>query len=41
LQQSVLDDVKTIQNHPLVPSHIRVHGFIYDVKTGQLGRVSA
>jgi len=41
LQQSVLDDVKTIQNHPLVPSHIRVHCFIYDVKTGQLGRVSA
>jgi carbonic anhydrase len=41
LQQSVLDDVNTIQNHPLVPSHIRVHGFIYDVKTGQLGRVSA
>lgn len=41
LQKSVLDDVQTIQNHPLVPSHIQVYGFIYDVKTGQLGRVSA
>jgi len=41
LQQSVLDDMQTIQNHPLVPSHIQVHGFIYDVKTGQLSRVSA
>jgi carbonic anhydrase len=40
LEQSVRDDVKTIQNHPLVASHIRVHGFIYDVKTGQLNRVS-
>jgi len=40
LQKSVLDDVQTIQNHPLVPSHIQVYGFIYDVKTGQLGRVS-
>ena len=40
LQQSVLDDVKIIQNHPLVPSHILVYGFIYDVKTGQLKRVS-
>ena len=40
LEQSVRDDVKTIQNHPLVPSHIKVHGFIYDVKTGQLGRVA-
>ena len=41
LQKSVLDDVQTIQNHPLVPSHIQVYGFIYDVKIGQLGRVSA
>jgi len=24
-----------------VPSHIQVYGFIYDVKIGQLGRVSA
>ncbi len=41
LQQSVLDDMQTIENHPLVPSHIQIHGFIYDVKTGQLSRISA
>ena len=39
LRESVLEDVKTIQNHQLVPSHIEVHGFIYDVKTGQLAPV--
>ena len=41
LQQSVLDDVQIFENHPLVPSHILSLGFIYDVKTGQLSRVSA
>lgn len=40
LQQSVLDDVQTIQNHPLVPSHIQVHGFIYNVKNGKLTPIS-
>jgi len=34
--QSVLDDVKRIKNHPLVPSYIPVYGYIYDVKTGKL-----
>ena len=36
LEQSVRDDVQKIKNHELVPSHIQVYGFIYDVKTGQL-----
>ena len=40
LQQSVLDDVQTIQNHPLVPSHIQIYGFIYDVKNGKLTPIS-
>ena len=36
LKQSVIDDVSKIKNHDLVPSHIKVYGFIYDVKTGKL-----
>jgi carbonic anhydrase len=39
LAESVYVDVKRIRNHPLVPRHIPVHGFIYDVKTGQLTEV--
>lgn len=34
--QSVLDDVTRIRNHPLVPNDIPVYGYIYDVKTGSL-----
>jgi carbonic anhydrase len=40
LHQSVLTDVETIKNHPLVPSHIKVYGFIFDVKTGGLKSVT-
>ncbi len=36
LKQSVVDDVNRIKTHALVPSHIKVYGFIYDVKTGKL-----
>lgn len=36
LKQSVIDDVNKIKNHDLVPSHIKIYGFIYDVKTGKL-----
>jgi len=34
--QSIVEDVKRIKNHPLVPSYITVYGYIYDVKTGKL-----
>ncbi|MDC9728377.1 MAG: carbonic anhydrase [Methyloprofundus sp.] len=34
--QSVLDDVTRIRNHPLVPKDIPIYGYIYDVKTGSL-----
>ena len=34
--QSILEDVKRIKSHPLVPSYIPVYGYIYDVKTGNL-----
>lgn len=36
LIDSVIQDVKKIVSHPLVPSNIPVYGFIYDVKTGFL-----
>jgi carbonic anhydrase len=40
-QQSVVDDVRRIRNHPLVPKEIPVFGYLYDVKTGRLMEVSA
>ena len=41
LAQSVVDDVKRIREHPLVPKHIPVYGYVYDVKTGRLIEVEA
>ena len=38
-EQSVIDDVARIRNHPLVPAGIPVYGYIYDVKTGKLNEV--
>ena len=35
-KQAVLDDVARIRNHPLVPKTIPIHGFIYDVHSGEL-----
>jgi carbonic anhydrase len=40
-QQSVVDDVSRIRNHPLVPGGIPIYGYIYDVKTGRLEEVAA
>src|SRR5437867_583568 len=39
LEQSVVDDVRRIRSHPLVPHSIPISGFIYDVKTGRLTEV--
>lgn len=39
LTQSVIQDVRRIRNHPLVPGYIPIYGFIYDVRTGRLERV--
>jgi carbonic anhydrase len=36
LPESVVNDVKRIRQHPLVPKEIPIYGFIYDVKTGKL-----
>ena len=33
---SVVDDVRRIRNHPLVPSRIPIYGYLYDVRTGRL-----
>jgi len=33
---SVVEDVKRIKAHPLVPGYIPVYGYVYDVKTGKL-----
>lgn len=40
LEESVVEDVRRIRNHPLVPKRIPVYGFVYDVKTGTLTAVS-
>lgn len=33
---SVVEDVSRIRNHPLVPNDIPVHGYLFDVRTGEL-----
>lgn len=38
-EESVLEDVQRIKNHPLVPSYIPIYGYIYDVKSGSLVEV--
>lgn len=35
-EQSVVDDVRRIREHPLVPGRIPVYGYIYDVRSGGL-----
>lgn len=40
-EQSVLEDVQRIRNHPLVPGNIPIYGYIYDVKSGKLIEVPA
>ena len=35
---SVVDDVRRIRNHPLVPDTIPVYGFLYDVRSGRRSR---
>lgn len=39
LEQSVVEDVQRIRNHPLVPGNIPIYGYIYDVKSGKLTEV--
>lgn len=36
---SVVDDVRRIRHHPLVPRDIPIYGYVYDVRTGLLNEV--
>ncbi|NBS55139.1 carbonic anhydrase [bacterium] len=38
-ETAVVEDVKRIRNHPLVPKSIPVYGYLYDVKTGKLKEI--
>lgn len=40
-EQSVVEDVTRIREHPLVPGDIPVYGYIYDCRTGKLNEVKA
>lgn len=35
-RQSVVDDVRRIRTHPLVPASIPVYGYVFDVRSGRL-----
>ena len=39
LEQNVRDQVERIKSTPFIPDDIPVYGFVYNVKTGKLGRV--
>ncbi len=39
LEENVRQQVQKVHNHPWIPKHIPVRGFIYDVKTGRLNEV--
>jgi carbonic anhydrase len=39
LEESVVDDVRRIRSHPLVPVAIPVYGYVYDVRSGRLVEV--
>ncbi|MEJ2347249.1 MAG: carbonic anhydrase [Gammaproteobacteria bacterium] len=38
-EQSVLEDVLRIRNHPLVPDDVPIYGYIYDCQSGRLNEV--
>lgn len=40
-EQSIVEDVTRIRNHPLVPSRIPIYGYLYDVQTGRLEEIAA
>ncbi len=39
LADSVVQDVRRVRTHPLVPRRIPIHGYIYDVRSGRLVEV--
>jgi carbonic anhydrase len=38
-EHSVVDDVRRIRRHPLVPARIPIYGYVYDVRSGRLVEV--
>jgi len=38
---AVVDDVRRVRAHPLVPKSIPIYGYIYDVKSGKLAEIPA
>jgi carbonic anhydrase len=40
-EASVVQDVRRIREHPLVPADVPIYGYVYDVKTGRLNEVKA
>jgi carbonic anhydrase len=40
LEQSVRDDVRFLEQSPLVPDDVSIRGFVYDVKSGKVTEVS-
>jgi carbonic anhydrase len=38
-EQAVVEDVRRIRNHPLVPGRIPIYGYVYDVRSGRLVEV--
>ncbi len=39
LAKSVVDDVRTVRENPLVPANIPIYGYIYEVETGKIVEV--
>ena len=39
LEQSVVDDIRRVRSHPLVPGEIPIYGYVYDCRTGRLREV--
>jgi carbonic anhydrase len=39
--EAVIEDVRAIRAHPLVPAAIPIYGFMYDVDTGRLHEIEA
>ena len=39
-EHSVVEDVRRIRNHPLVPTRIPIYGYVYNVRTGSLDEVA-
>jgi carbonic anhydrase len=39
LKQSMAEDLEIIKNHNLIPSNIKIHGFIYEVSLGKLIKI--